>query len=260
MDFSDFISGVFALPASAISGQKLPKTFFYNNFDLLASEKKLIENPEIIEAVEILATVNQRNANIPAVHTEDETFDEVVFLKVKMSPLEFDKQKNKIAEILHKYIPNHLLVVVYTDEKMMLSIAEKRVNQNDLNRRIVVMQYDSEKIHWKYPTCAQNDFLQNLSFSKANTFNIQEYYNHFVQCFSGLEVSRSTGQFTMRSFERSREDVQTLNKITELEEEITTFQNKAKKETQMNEILNWNTKIQQHRNAIAKLRSLLTSY
>ncbi len=257
MEFIPFISSVFALPATAVNIQKLPKKFFYKSFDLLPSEKKMIEDPAILEQFEILSLINPRSANIPAVHTEEETYDEIIFLLVKTSSLHFESHKTRIAEILHKYIPNHLMVVVYGDDKMSLSIAEKRINQNDSTKRVITQVYCTENINWPNPVSQHQLFLEKLAFHEANTFNLQQYYQYFIQCFSGLLLTESTGQFRLRSFERSKHDVAVINQIQELNNQIIALQNQAKIQKQMYERVTINTKVAENRTAIKKLRDSL---
>lgn len=254
MDILNYTTDFFALPLTAQHIQKLPKTFFYNNFDLLSAEKKLIENPNTVVQIDILGRVNPKTANIPIFHTDSETYDEVLFLAVKMTEEAFHKQNLKMADIIHKYIPNHVMLIVYSENEVMLSIAEKRINQNDMNKRVVSQYYNSESFNPFEPNNSQSLFIDSLAFSKANTLNMQQYYLHFVQCISGLLVAKSGKTFQLRTYERSKEDVEFLNKIQDLETEITYFQNQAKKETQLSEVVLWNTKIQNHKSQIADIQ------
>lgn len=257
MDFISNISEIFALPASATVRKGLPKTFFKNNFELLSSEKKILEDNSVIESMEILALVNPKSANIPAVLNEEEPYEEIIFLLVKSTEKQLNNKKKEVADLIHKYIPNHLLLAIYDNNDMMLSIAEKRINQNEKSKRIIVQTYSTENISWAEPSESHQLFLEQLSFSKADTSNLMNYYRYFIQCFSGLLLEVNSGQFRIRTYERSKDEVEVLNQIELLKNEITTFENKAIKETQIYDRLVWNTKVNENRTKIKQLEKTL---
>ena len=69
----------------------------------------------------------------------------------------------------------------------------------------------------------------------------------------GLQTAQIKGTFVARPIEQSKENVMLLEQIEDLNQQITTIENTAKKETQVAEMVKWNTKIQEHRNQIRNL-------
>lgn len=238
------------LPNSCWVNQKLPKTFFKRNFDLTVSERKLLDDFSIIQQMEIVASVNAETANIPAYVDAAVTYEEINIIAIQTTNEQFERQKNKIIELVQKYIPNPLVLMVYDAQQMVLSVAEKRINSNDVTKRVIEKLYITQNIQLPVSDTKQHDFLKTLAFENANKLNLQNYYHHFIQCCIGLQTAQINGTFVARPYQRSKEDALLLEEIETLKDTIVTFENQAKKETQIAEMVKWNTKIQEFRKQI----------
>jgi hypothetical protein len=73
-----------------------------------------------------------------------------------------------------------------------------------------------------------------------------------------LQTAQINGTFVARPYQRSKEDALLLEEIETLKETIFTLENQAKKETQVSEMVKWNTKIQEHRNTVQQLTEKLS--
>jgi hypothetical protein len=62
-----------------------------------------------------------------------------------------------------------------------------------------------------------------------------------------------------RPNDRTKQDVEYLAQIESMETEIVKLQSQAKKETQMNKRVELNTKIQQHKQEIEHIKTLITA-
>lgn len=247
------------LPAHCWVNQKLPKTFFKRNFDLTLSEKKLLDDFSTIKQMEVLALVNPETANIPVFNNETVSYEEIIVLAVQTTDKQFDKQKNKIIELIQKYIPNPIVLIIYDEKRMIINVAEKRINSNDATKRVLEKNYTTETIAIQTTDKKQLQFLENLSFDKANKLNLSQYYNHFIQSVIGLQSAQINGTFVARPIEQSKENVLLLEQIEAVKQQITTLENLAKKETQVAEMVKYNTKIQENRDKIKQLTLKLNS-
>ena len=245
------------LPANCWVNQKLPKTFFKRNFDITLSEKKLLDDFSIIQQMEVLALVNQETANIPSFTEATSSYEEIIILAVQTTSEQFDKQKDKIAQLIQKYIPNPMLLVVYDDAKLLFNVAEKRINNNDATKRVIEKEYTTETINIGSINQKQQQFLENLAFDKANKLDLRHYYNHFIQSVVGLQTAQINGTFVARPIEQSKENVLILEQIEAIKQQITTLENAAKKETQVAEMVKWNTQINENRKSIESLTAKL---
>lgn len=235
------------LPTHCWVNQKLPKTFFKRNFEITLSEKKLLEDFSIIQQMEVLALVNQETANIPSFTEATSSYEEIIILAVQTTTEQFDKQKDKIAQLIQKYIPNPMLLIVYDNNKLLFNVAEKRINNNDATKRVIEAAYTTETITGDSINQKQQHFLDNLAFDKANKLDLRHYYNHFIQSVIGLQTAQINGTFVARPIEQSKENVLILEQIEVLKQQITTLENTAKKETQVAEMVKLNTKIKEFR-------------
>ena len=247
------------LPTTCVANQKLPKAFFKRNFELTLSEKKLIDDFSIVQQLEIVALINHETANIPAFNDATTSYEEIVVLAVQTTNEQFDRQHNKIIELIHKYIPNPIVLIVYDNQKLVLSVAEKRINNNDNTKRVI------EKIHTTIQIALDNntkiniDFLESIAFDKAIKINLKQFYENYLQSIIGLQTAQLNGTFAHRPIDRSKQDLLLLEQIELLQQEITTLQIAAKKETQVAQLVQHNTQIQNNRLKINKLTQNLTN-
>jgi hypothetical protein len=246
------------LPNACWVNQKLPKTFFKRNFDLTLSDRKLLDDFSIIQQMAVMALVNAETANIPAYVDENVSYEEIIILAIQTTNEQFDRQKNKIIDFTQKYFPNPLFLVLYDNQQMVLSVAEKRINSNDVTKRVIEKLYVTPTISLPIIETNYQDFTTNLAFEKANKLNLQNYYQHFILCLIGLQTAQINGTFVARPYQRSKEDALLLEEIETLKETIFTLENQAKKETQVSEMVKWNTKIQEHRNTVQQLTEKLS--
>ena len=89
--------------------------------------------------------------------------------------------------------------------------------------------------------------------------NLSLYYNHFIQSVIGLQSAQINGTFVARPIEQSKENVLLLEQIEAVKHQITTLENLAKKETQVAEMVKYNTKIQEHRKQITELTNKIVN-
>jgi hypothetical protein len=178
---------------------------------------------------------------------------------VQTSAAEFDKNVSKIAELIQKYIPYPILLCIHADGVLVFNTCDKRINQNDNTRRTIEQRYYSEPINIISLTETQGPFLQNMAFGNLDKTNLKTYYDGYSQAITALHAATYSGIFTPRSKDRSDADLQTLQKMQTLQNEITTLQTLAKKETQLNQQVAINLQVQEKRKEIQQLKTLITA-
>jgi len=239
--------------------KKITKAFFKRNFELTTAEKKLLDDFTIIIQIDWLASVKPENSNIIAYTYEQVIYEEVVIISVQTSDDNFDKNKQKIAELIQKYIPYNILLCIYNNKFFVLNTCDKRINQNDATKRTIEKYYFTENISITKPIEKQKSFIKSLAFSELDKQNLKTFYDSYTSRIIALQAAVLTGIFTIRKNERSKQDVQHLENITQLQSEILTLQNQAIKETQLKIQVQLNTEIQKKRKEIKKLEKLIIS-
>jgi hypothetical protein len=248
---------ILQLPERCLVKKKITKAFFKRNFDMTSAEKNLLDDYNVISAIDWIASISQANANVPAYQDYESTFEEIQVMAVTTSPESLNKYASKIIDLVQKYIPYHILLIVHDGVNSIWNVTYKRINQNDNNKRTVDKKFTTDSITANTTNKVQEAFLEALSFTRVTSTNLKVLYDGYVQCFVGLTTAPIIGTFETRRTERTKEDVERLERITTLEKEITTLTKVAQKETQLNKKIELNTQVQQKRKQIENLKNTI---
>lgn len=254
---TDRIIDILQLPEDCLVNKRITKAFFKRNFDLITAEKTLLDDPSSISSVDLIASISPGNANVPAWQDAETTFEEVLIVSVLTTTEGLDKLSGRIIDLIQKYIPYHILLIVHDGERCIYNAALKRINQNENGKRIVDKKFTTEIICMDTTTKNQNDFLVSVGFQRMATPNLKALYEGYIQSIVGINAAPVTGKFELRPAVRTRGDVETLEQIAFLEKEISALSNKAQKETQIRNKIELNSLIQQKRQQVETLKNLI---
>ncbi len=253
------LNDILQIPDRCQLNRKLTKAFFKRNFDLTATEKKLLDDHATVTAIDWMASVSPTNANISRFEAGQYLYEEVQVMCIQTSANDFDRNVPKIAELVQKYIPYPIVLCICHAHGFVLNTCDKRINQNDNTRRTIEQRYFSEVIDVATLAETQVSFLDNIAFGKLDKTNLKTYYDGYCQAIIALQAAAHSGVYMPRSKDRSDADLQTLQKIQTLQDEITTLQWLAKKETQLNQQVAINLQVQEKRKEIQQLKTLITA-
>lgn len=255
----DALNTILQIPDRSLVNRKITKAFFKRNFDLTSTEKSLLDDFSAISGIDWLASLSPSNSNINSYKDEQYIFEEVQVIVVHTSGNDFDKNALRIADLIQKYIPYPILLCIRQDGFFVLNACDKKINQNDSDRRIVEKKYTTETIDQHSPTERQKSFLNSLAFSELDKTNLKTCYDSYIQRMIALQAAELSGVFTPRTKDRTQSDMEKLEKIETLQKEILVLQNQIKKETQLNGKVSLNTEIQNKRKLIEQLKALITA-
>ena len=250
---------ILQLPERCLVNKKITKAFFKRNFDMTSAERNLLDDANAVMSIDWIASISQANANVPVWQDAESTFEEIQVIAITTSPDQLSKQAGRIIDLIQKYIPYHILLVVHDGVNTIWNVAYKRINQNDNNKRTLDKKFITDSIGTKNSNEIHDAFLKALDFSELASTDLKILYDAYVQCFVGLTTAPIIGTFETRPTERTKEDVARLEQITLLEKEIITLNNTAQKETQMNIRIELNTQMQQKRKQIELLKNSITN-
>ncbi|HAL83927.1 MAG TPA: hypothetical protein DCO83_18185 [Mucilaginibacter sp.] len=253
----DGINRILQLPERCLLNKKITKAFFKRNFDLTSAERSLLDDYNIIEAINWVASIGPASSNIIAWKDEQYIYEEVQVITVQTTDNDFERNKQKIAELIQKYIPYPILLCIYNDQAYVFNTCDKKINQNDSSRRTIDKRYFTEDILRSEPNKNQQDFLNSFNFATLDKTNLQTFYNAYTQRIISLQVANLSGVFIPRTQNRTQEDLLRLERIEELKKEIMSLQNQAKKETQLNQRVQLNVTINDKRKEIERLSALI---
>lgn len=255
----DWILDILQLPDACLVDKKITKVFFIRNFELTNTEKAMLDDFQVVVGVNWIASIKPDNSNIPAFIDSDFTFEEIQVIAVQTTTKNFDKYKLKLAEFVQKYIPYHILLVVYCDTKAILNTCTKRINANDSNKRVIEKMLTSEDILPENLSPEVSAFIDSLKFFNQEKTNLKVLYDSYFQKLVALRTAEIKGEFAPRTSERSIQDVALMGQIDQLKTEIMQLQRTAKKETQMSKRVELNTLIHSKKQQIETLKKLITA-
>jgi hypothetical protein len=256
---TNWILEILQLTESCLIETKITKKFFKTNFELTMSERLMLEDSSIVVGINWLASISPKNSNIPAIKNPDSTFVEIQVIAIQTTNQNFDKYKIKLAEFIQKYIPYHILLIVYCDNKLIFNTCTKRININDSNKRVMDLMLITDEIPNQEPTSKISAFLNSLKYINQDKPNLKVLYESYIQKLVALQTSEITGEFAPRTNERTIQDVERMEQINLLKSEIVQLQNKAKKESQLNKRVELNTLIHSKKEQIELIKNLLTA-
>lgn len=255
----DSFNTILQLPERCLLNKKITKVFFKRNFELTTKEKALLDDVTMITSIEWLASISPASTNINLYSDKDFLYEEVQVITVYSEAANFENSCFKVIDLIQKYIPYQILIIVYTDKDFILNTCNKKINQNDNTLRTIDKKYNSEIISIAEPTAQQQTFLNSLSFVVLDKTDLKTFYDSYTQRIVALQTAMIKGSFAPRTQSRTISDVENLERIEVLEKEITALSNQAKKEVQLNLRILLNTQLQNKRKQIEQLKLLITT-
>lgn len=253
------ILSILNLPEKCSVNKKITKAFFKRNFELTKNERNLLDDFSVVVSIDWLASISPSNSNVPAFVTSDVTFEEIQVIALQTNSNNYERDKIRLFDFVQKFIPYHILLVVYNDKVMSWNAYLKRINENDSTKRVAEKGFSTEDIPLKNLTKNQKAFYNGLSFTKLDKTNLKTLYNGYIQQIVALNAAEIRGEFAPKPAERTQQDVVYLEKIAQLEKEIVTLTNLATRETQMSLRVEYNLKIQQKRAQIEEIKKLIST-
>lgn len=203
------------IPARTVLNRKIPKKAFFTQADLSTAEKELFSSQ--IEGIYLLSVMNQQSMNIPAYHTDEVHYAEVVWIYVQIRSAQ---NTNRIVSAIHKSIPNPVVLIMESpDGKIILSTVHKRLNKIDITKVVVDQPTITEWFQAKEADEAYIRLLDSLIISKLSYDNLYNSYDDVHQWLKCEEAISLVGMFPNRA--ENREGVfDTLAKLQENKNEI----------------------------------------
>lgn len=249
---------VLHLPEKCLVNKKITKIFFKRNFDLTKNDRTFLDDPAIVVTIDWIASISPMNSNVPPYVTQKTTFEELQVIAVKTDSDNLERDKPKLLDLVQKFIPYHMILVVYNENGMSWNTCIKRINDNDSTKRISEDSFSTDHIPYSNQTKFQKAFYKEISFLTLDKTNLQTLYIGYIQKIVALQAADVRGDFTPQPPERTKQDIVYLAKIGQLEKEIVTLTKSATRETQLNLQVEYNLKIQHKKKEIKDLKKLIS--
>jgi hypothetical protein len=244
------------LPDRVLLEKKLTKAFFLKNFELSASEKKVLNSS--IAQMEWLASIKPNNSNIQSIINEQFAFEEVQIMICTIGDEKLDAIANTCIQLFQKYIPYQMLLIVEIDQEFIINVCEKRINQNDKTKRTIEKQYSTKVLSKLFKDDTTDAFLKSIDFAVMDKTNLESFYQSYINSIIQLNSASVTGVFQKRTNTRTKENLELLNKMEELEKDISKLANQIKAEKQQSQKVTLNIAIHQKKKQVENIKNQLS--
>lgn len=254
------------LPDTTQLNSRIYKKTLLDSVDLSSADKKVIN--EDIDTLIWRNTLKPETINIPKLESNELDYPEIAIIQVALkesNPSEkqnSDRRIQRLVELIQRAIPYPLLLVITINNRLWLSLANKRQSLADHQKLTVESFFNSHWIDGDRLLPIERDFLNTLKIDQLDWGNYYRFYQGLVNRLVALQAARHTGQFQLESPhpERANENSGTpsgrqsvLREIEQLEEEYNRLRGTLKKESQFNRRLTLNMQIKQCQQQIQRL-------
>lgn len=197
------------------------RTFPYNKLATQLNSRQQNVCSEGLESrgIRLLATINPMNTNIPKFEDEHVRFEEIHLFQIKVTSLKYCKD---IYKILAEIMPYPLLILFSHEDKYQWIAATHGKLEHSILLKVEKMYQSSLEI-------PIDVYLNHLAFQNMNTLDLKNYYGMFIKQIVDTELQE---RYQVKTTHIHNENL--LEKIKQLDKEISQLVNQAKKEKQMN--------------------------
>ena len=249
-------NSILNIPERNVLDKRLTKAFFLKNFDLSASEKKLLNNS--IQQMKWLASIKPITANIPAVINDEYKYEEIQVMVCTITDNTIDALAEKCMQLFQKYIPYQMLVIVEDSNEFKINACDKRINKSETSKRTIERYFTTNTLSKLYKNDLSDAFYKALDFGDLDKTNLELLYENYIRAIVQFQAASITGIYQKRTIARTKEDMEHLEGIEHLEGDIISLTIQIKKLSQLNEKVQLNIAIQKKRKEIQSLKDTLT--
>ncbi len=235
---------------NCLANQTIFKKTFLESVDLLASDKKLINDH--IRKVVWKYCLKSDNTNIPVYKDDEREYYEIEIIEVQLN--ETNKVK-RIAEIIMRAIPYPILLVFINDNQIQLVTGDMRKNLSD-NSKVTVDKFvytDWFEIESGNPFVEK--LLTDLNFKQLNFTNFYQLYKDINDKLNLYNISKVKGTIVSNeNLNLSTSDMKDCyDKIQLLDTQITKLKSQLKKADSIKDKVELNMEINKLKQEKAQL-------
>lgn len=217
------------IPDSCFIGNTIYKKLFYENADLSTNDKSLFT--DTINKVTWLYCLKPETINISAYKDEVREYPEVEVIEVLLHK---DYKLKRIAEIIMRTIPYHMVLIFRLEGKVKFYVAHQRTNQSDSSKNTIEEFISTDWLE------SDSALFDKLDIKQMRFTNFYALYSDIVDTISIYNLSTIIPTYDKITGAEARE---LSAQIEDIEQEITSLRAKLKKETQFNRKMELNIEI-----------------
>lgn len=253
MTVQDLITAL-DLPGSCRVDQRVPKKLLVENGAPTASDKRQINDG--IEEIQWLAALKPNTIGVPEYRDDVREYLEIAVLSVT---LRGNAKAGRLAELVHRAVPYPLVLLLNSEQTLMLSLAHKRWSQNEAGKVVLDGDMVEVALSGDAPSSAvEIAFMQALALARQPQTTLYALYQGWMDSLEALLAARLTGSFKdTNSPEQAAARRQGLQDCQRLELEAVSLRAKATKEKQLARQVELNLALKRVQAQLAAVREQL---
>ena len=235
-NISGFLSSL-DLPKACELNKPIYKKMFIDASDgnksvLDMIDKKILKDD--VEKIRWLYTLKPSTINIAPFKDQLRDYPEIAILHIELSG---QNKFKRIARFVNRAIPYPLVLifscVINGEQKILLTIADKRINQSDKEKWVVEDSIETSWIALSSPTTEESNFFASLNIGNLPFTNFWVFYKALMDRVIAIQCAAYTGYFVLekknREFvEADRSDrLNSLGRLDNLREMVKLESNKS---------------------------------
>jgi len=242
------------LPGSCRVDQRVPKKLLIENGAPTASDKRQINDG--IEEIQWLAALKPNTIGVPEYRDDVREYLEIAVLSVT---LRGNAKAGRLAELVHRAVPYPMVLLLNSEQTLMLSLAHKRWSQNEAGKVVL----DGGMVDVAFPgdipsSAVEIAFTQTLAVARQPQATLNALYQGWMDRFQAVLAARITGSFKdAGSPEQVAARRQGLQDCQRLELEAVSLRAKAAKEKQLARQVELNLALRRVQAQLATVRKQL---
>ena len=224
---------VFNVEKEHIVNSKIFKKHFYDSQKLKTSEKNLIKNN--IESLNLITLLKPETVKIPSFKDENVKYLEIALIEVVLSK---EDKKAEITEIINKSIQYPIVLFLKYEDKLDISLCEKRIDKvrgdNNIVEDILIVEdvASYSKIEDYY-----------ISLMYLDNIDLYKYYLDLYTKTYALKLSKDLNIFEEIAEKEFLEIREIYKKIEVIDKNMANLKNKIREEDAINRRIEFNVSL-----------------
>ena len=222
------------LPGNCRVDQLVSKKLLLENSIPTTSDKRQINN--CVERIDWLAALKPNTIGVSEYRDDVREYLEIAVLSVTLKTnTDVPAKPARLAELIHRAIPYPMVLLLKSQQGLMLSVAHKRWAQNEADKVILDGDVVAVTLH-DVPSspAVEAEFLQALALRRQSQTTLHALYQGWMDSLEALQAAQLTGGFKLADNpEQAAIRLVALRQCRELDIKIAGLRLAARKEKQV---------------------------
>ncbi len=243
------------LPDGCRVDQRVPKKLLVENGAPTAADKRQINDG--IEEIQWVAALKSNTIGVAEYRDDVREYMEIAVLSVTVRG---NVKAGRLAELVHRAVPYPLVLLLNSEQTLILSLAHKRWSQNEAGKVVLDGDVVSVSLLGEIPLSAvETSFIEALALGRQPQATLHMLYQGWMDSVQALLAARRSGMFKVAdSPEQAVARRQALQECQRLEQEQARLRSQAAKEKQLARQVEMNIELQRLQHELeAVMRQLI---